>query len=62
MIKHYLNWRWFMVAAIVGTILNLINQYGALFGPDDIHYPKFVLTYLVPYFVSSISAWYSLKD
>ena len=62
MLQHYLQLRWFIVAAVVGSILNVINQYDALFGSADIHYPKLILTYLVPYLVASMSAWYSNKS
>lgn len=44
------------VALIVGTILNLINQGDALLGGGAIHYGKLLLTYLVPYAVSTHGA------
>jgi len=44
------------VALVVGTILNLINQGDALFGPAPINWIKVVLTYLVPYAVSTYGA------
>jgi methyl-accepting chemotaxis protein len=62
MLKHYLQWRWFIVAAVVGSALNIINQYDALFGTAEIHYPKLLLTFAVPYLVASVSAWYSVKQ
>ncbi len=48
--------RSFYVALVVGTILNLINQGDALFGPATISWIKIVLTYLVPYAVSTYGA------
>jgi hypothetical protein len=45
--------RSFKVALIVGTALNLINQGDALFGPASINWLKLILTYLMPYAVSS---------
>jgi hypothetical protein len=44
------------VALVVGTILNLINQGDALFGPNQINWMKIVLTYFVPYAVSTYGA------
>jgi hypothetical protein len=44
------------VALVVGTILNLINQGDALFGPGPINWVKVLLTYLVPYVVSTYGA------
>jgi hypothetical protein len=45
--------RSFVVAIVVGTILNLINQGDALFGSAPVNWVKVVLTYLVPYAVST---------
>jgi len=44
------------VAIIVGTILNLINQGDALFGPLSFNWTKMMLTYFVPYAVSTYGA------
>lgn len=44
------------VAVAVGTILNLINQGEALFGMAPVNWAKIVLTYLVPYAVSTYGA------
>ena len=41
-------WRSFVVAVIVGTILNLINQGDAFLGMASINWLKLVLTYCVP--------------
>lgn len=38
-------------AAIVGTILLLINQYDALFGDQPFNWLKAILTYCVPFAV-----------
>jgi hypothetical protein len=45
-----------LVAAIVGTILNLINQGDALMAGLPLDGVKLVLTYLVPYCVSTYGA------
>lgn len=48
--------RSFVVALIVGTILNLINQRDALLGSAKIHVAKLLLTYVVPYCVATYGA------
>jgi hypothetical protein len=48
--------RAFFVALVVGTILNLINQGDALFGDGAVNAWKLVLTYVVPYAVSTHGA------
>jgi hypothetical protein len=45
-----------LVAAVVGTILNLINQGDALASGRPLDWPKLVLTYLVPFCVSTHGA------
>jgi hypothetical protein len=44
------------VALVVGTVLNLINQGDAIFGAMAINWTKVVLTYVVPYAVSTYGA------
>lgn len=41
-----------LVAMVVGTILNLINQGDALWLHHPVHLGKAALTFIVPYFVS----------
>jgi hypothetical protein len=48
--------RSFVVAIVVGTILNLINQGDAVLGAASINWIKVVLTYLVPYAVCTYGA------
>lgn len=48
--------RSFVVALIVGTILNLINQGDALFGNGQLNFPKILLTFAVPYCVATYGA------
>jgi hypothetical protein len=48
--------RSFIVALIVGTILNLINQGDAMFAGMPVDLAKLLLTYLVPYCVSTYGA------
>ena len=45
-----------MVALIVGVILNLINQGDALFAGRPLDWLKIVLTFAVPYCVSTYGA------
>jgi hypothetical protein len=44
------------VAAVVGTILNLINQGDAMLAGGPINWAKIALTYAVPYLVSTYGA------
>jgi hypothetical protein len=44
------------VALVVGTILNLINQGDALLGASPVNWIKIMLTFLVPYAVSTYGA------
>lgn len=48
--------RSFVVALVVGSILNLINQYEALFGAAPVDWTKLLLTYCVPYCVATYGA------
>ncbi len=57
-LRHFLQWRWVYVAIVVGTILNMINQWDALIGRHSIDWVKGGMTYFVPYCVASVSAWY----
>jgi hypothetical protein len=45
-----------LVAAVVGTVLNLINQGDALFGAARIDLLKGALTFAVPYCVATYGA------
>jgi hypothetical protein len=44
------------VALVVGTALNVINQGDALFGAAPINWLKLVLTFAMPYVVSTYGA------
>jgi hypothetical protein len=48
--------RSFLVALVVGTILNLINQGDALLDATPINWFKIILTYFVPYAVCTYGA------
>ena len=48
--------RSFVVALIVGTILNLINQGDVMLAGLPLDLAKLLLTYLVPYLVSTYGA------
>ena len=43
-------------AVVVGTILNLINQGDALFADKPVNWTKLMLTYVVPYCVTTYGA------
>lgn len=45
-----------ILAIIVGSALNLINQGEAVFGTAHVNWFKLVLTYIVPYLVSTYGA------
>lgn len=45
-----------LVALVVGTILNFINQGDALIGAAKLNWGKMFLTYLVPYCVCTYGA------
>ena len=49
------------VAIIVGTALNVINQGEAIFGEGQLDIFKAVMTYLVPYGVSTYVAVSALR-
>ncbi len=44
------------VAAVVGSILNLINQGDVLFGAGRVDFTKVLLTFAVPYCVATYGA------
>ena len=50
-----------LVALVVGTILNLINQGDILFTGGGVDATKAALTYLVPFFVSAHGAFSGRK-
>ncbi|MFZ3032416.1 MAG: nitrate/nitrite transporter NrtS [Parvibaculum sp.] len=45
-----------IVSIVVGTILNLINQGDALFTGAPLNWGKLILTFIVPYLVSTHGA------
>ncbi|MFN3232839.1 MAG: nitrate/nitrite transporter NrtS [Alphaproteobacteria bacterium] len=51
-----------IVAVVVGVILNLINQGDALFGDKPIVVWKVLLTFCVPYCVSTYGAVMALRS
>ena len=50
------------VALVVGTILLLINQHGALFGYQEMQWFPAILTYCVPFCVFMLGKWSSERD
>ena len=46
-----------IVAVVVGSILNIINQGDAIFGDGAVNLLKACLTYCVPFCVSMYGAW-----
>ncbi len=51
-----------IIAVIVGSLLNVINQYDALLGQHDFNWYKATLTYCVPFVVSLVSGWLANRD
>lgn len=51
-----------VVALVVGTALNLINQGDALIGGGMVNWLKLALTYCVPFLVASYGAWSALSS
>ncbi|WP_100754064.1 nitrate/nitrite transporter NrtS [Vibrio salilacus] len=54
--------RSFVIALVVGTLLNIINQYDALLLTGSVNFFKVILTYCVPFCVSLFSVWLSKRD
>lgn len=52
----------FIVAVIVGTILNAINQGDAIFAGQQVIAWKVMLTYCVPFFVASYGAYNAMSQ
>lgn len=50
------------VAVIVGSILNLINQGGALLGGGEVVLWKLLLTYFVPFAVASYGSYAAMRS
>ncbi|MVS97430.1 nitrate/nitrite transporter NrtS [Devosia marina] len=46
-----------IVAIVGGTALNLINQGDAMLAGTALNIPKLLLTYAVPFLVSTYGAW-----
>lgn len=44
------------IALVVGTVLNLVNQPGALLGPAPLNLTQALLTYAVPFLVAAYAA------
>ena len=57
LVKRSLN-----TAMVVGSILVLINQWNGIFGDGQINWISFLLTYLVPYCVSTFSGTLSSME
>lgn len=51
-----------IIALVVGTLLNIINQYDAIFGTSSLNWLKACLTYCVPFSVSLFSSWLANRD
>lgn len=46
-----------LVALVVGSLLNLINQGDAIWGEAALQWPKLLLTWCVPFFVALYGAY-----
>lgn len=51
-----------IIALVVGSLLNIINQFDALFGSSNFNWFKASLTYCVPFGVSLVSSWLASRD
>jgi methyl-accepting chemotaxis protein len=51
-----------MVAVVVGTILNLINQGDRLYAGEAPDWVKLTLTFAVPFLAASFGAWSALAS
>lgn len=51
-----------VIALIVGTLLNLINQSEALLGNQPLKWLQAILTYSVPFMVSLFSSWLAMSS
>ena len=51
-----------VVGAVVGTLLNVINQGYAVFGPVEFRWLNALLTYCVPFCVSTYGAYTGLAS
>lgn len=60
-IRLHIMKRSLWVAAVVGTVLNMINQGDALFAVSSLDMTKFALTYLVPYCVATYGSVAALR-
>ena len=50
------------IAAVTGVVLNVINQGDALFGDAPLNRGRAALTFMVPFVVSSVSAFGAALD
>ena len=55
-VGHGTPWRAAKLAAVVGTLLVLINQWEAVVGTASMDWVKVTLTYCVPYMVSTYTS------
>lgn len=51
-----------VVAVVVGTLLNVINQGDRLVSGESLDWVKLVLTYMVPFCVASYGAYSALRQ
>ncbi len=51
-----------IIAVVVGTLLNLINQGDALVAGLSLDWFKVILTYCVPFAVSLVSSWFTQRE
>ncbi len=51
-----------LVALLVGSVLNLINQPDGVFGETPLDLVKVILTYLVPFCVATYGAYAARED
>ncbi|MEH6467301.1 MAG: nitrate/nitrite transporter NrtS [Porticoccus sp.] len=59
--QFFLQRHFFIIALVVGTLLNLINQGDVLLSSGELNHLKIAFTYCVPYLVASVSSWVTLR-
>jgi len=57
----FLQRHFFIIALVVGTLLNMINQGDVLLIGGEINFFKVALTYCVPYSVAIVSSWITMR-
>lgn len=60
-LRQHVLWNAFRISALVGSLLNAINQGGDML-EGHVSWPHFVLNYLVPFAVATYSGFAVYQD